>query len=299
MELSTFLVHVFCLIDDWMQDQTVRTRGPRPRLHDSEVLTMEVVGAFLGIDTDEGVFDHFRRHYADWFPALESVHRTTFTRQAANLWHFKERLWRHVLTRVNADPEVSVIDSFPMPVCRFARAKRCRRLREHSAYGYDDMAKQTFYGLRVHLVIAWPGVIVDFRLAPGNISDVKVAKDLLAERAGWTLGDRNYWSPQLREECENHGLCLLSPYKTRKGEQERKARGEPACWSGWLTQKRRRVETVIGQLSERYRVKKVWARDGWHLWSRWLRTVLSHTIAVLFCQQQHLSPLDFDGLIID
>ena len=55
MELSTFLVHVFCLIDDWMKDQTVRTRGPRPRLHDSEVLTMEVVGAFLGIDTDEGV----------------------------------------------------------------------------------------------------------------------------------------------------------------------------------------------------------------------------------------------------
>jgi hypothetical protein len=134
------------------------------------------------------------------------------------------------------------------------------------------MAKQTFYGLRVHLVIAWPGVIVDFRLAPGNIHDVVVAKDLLTERVGWTLGDSNYWSPQLREECEEHGLCLLSPYKTRKGEQERKERGELRLWSGWLTQKRRRVETVIGQLTERYRAKKVWVKDAWHLWSRWLRT---------------------------
>ena len=61
MELSTFLAYVFCLIDDWMRDQTVRTRGPRPGLHDSEAPTMEAVGAFLGIDTDKGIFLHFRR----------------------------------------------------------------------------------------------------------------------------------------------------------------------------------------------------------------------------------------------
>lgn len=132
----------------------------------------------------------------------------------------------------------------------------------------------------------------------GYISDVKVAGDRLAERVGWTLRDGNYWAPQLREECPSHGLRLLSPYKTCKKEQERKGRGEPAGWSGRLTQQRRRVETVVGQLSKRYRVKKVWARDGWHLWSRWLRTMLTHTIAVPFCQQR-LSPLVFDGHVID
>ena len=67
----------------------VRGSGPQPILADSEVLTIECVGEFLGIDTDKGIYEHFRRHYCDWFPALGRVHRTTFTRQAANLWAVK------------------------------------------------------------------------------------------------------------------------------------------------------------------------------------------------------------------
>ncbi len=40
------------------------------------------------------------------------------------------------------------------------------------------------------------------------------------------------------------------------------------------------------QLVERYRAKKVWAQDRWHLTSRWLRKVLSHTMTVLLCQTE-------------
>jgi hypothetical protein len=40
------------------------------------------------------------------------------------------------------------------------------------------------------------------------------------------------------------------------------------------------METMIGQLVERYHAKRVWARDGWHLWSRWQRKLLSHIIDV-------------------
>jgi hypothetical protein len=47
---------------------------------------------------------------------------------------------------------------------------------------------------------------------------------------------------------------------------------------GRLVQARRRIETVIGQLVERYHAKWVWARDAWHLWSRWQRKLLSHTL---------------------
>ena len=46
---------------------------------------MEIVGEFLGIDTDEGIYTYLRRHYAKSFPALRGVHRTTVTRQASNL----------------------------------------------------------------------------------------------------------------------------------------------------------------------------------------------------------------------
>jgi hypothetical protein len=38
-----------------------------------------------------------------------------------------------------------------MPVCRFGRAYRCRRLAGLAAFGRDEGAKQTCYGLRAHL----------------------------------------------------------------------------------------------------------------------------------------------------
>jgi hypothetical protein len=59
VDLSTFITAVFCLTDDWLKEQRIRRRGPAPKLADSEVLTIEVVGEFLGIETDKGLYDHF------------------------------------------------------------------------------------------------------------------------------------------------------------------------------------------------------------------------------------------------
>ncbi len=77
-------------------------------------------------------------------------------------------------------------------------------------------------------------------------------------------------------------------------------KGEKKPWPRWLVQKRRRVETVISQLAERYGAKKVWARDRWHLTSRWLRKVLSHTVSFCLCQRAELPPpLRFAELVTD
>jgi len=155
------------------------------------------------------------------------------------------------------------------------------------------MTKQTFYGLRAHLRVCWPGVIVGMDLAPANVHDLRMSEELLPlKEEGWALGDRNYWSPNLAERFSMEGLCLLAPYKSKKKEKE--------PWPRWLTQKRRRIETVISQLVGRYQAKRVWARDRWHLTSRWLRKALSHTVCVLLCQEEtHLSPLRFAELLTD
>lgn len=117
MDATTLLVTVYCLIDDWLAGRRVRRRGPQPVLSDSEVLTIECVGEFLGIDTDKGLYEHFRRHSGDWFPALGRLHRPTFVRQAANLWAVKAQLRQQLLTQVHFDPAISMLDSFP---CRSA-----------------------------------------------------------------------------------------------------------------------------------------------------------------------------------
>jgi hypothetical protein len=290
MDATTLLITVYCLIDDWLAGRRLRQRGPQPALADSEVLTIECVGEFLGIDTDKGLYEHFRRHYQDWFPALGRIHRTTFLRQAANLWAVKAQLRKQLLTQIAFDPQVSILDSFPMPVCRFGRAYRCRRLAGLAAFGRDEGAKQTFYGLRAHLRICWPGVIIDGLLAPANLHDLVMAEELLDGVGGWALGDRAYWSPGRAERLRQQGVCLLAP-------PSRSAKGQLPRLPRWVTPTRRRIETVIGQLVERYHAKRVWARDAWHLWSRWQRKLLSHTLAVYLCQQHGLATLRFADLL--
>lgn len=57
MDVGTFIVTVFCAVEDWLKgEQPLCQRGPKPKLSDSEVLTIEIAGGFLGIDTDRGLY---------------------------------------------------------------------------------------------------------------------------------------------------------------------------------------------------------------------------------------------------
>lgn len=93
MDITTFFIIVFCEIEDWLGSRKLQQREPQPTLSDSEVLTMEIIGEFLGYDTDKGIYTYFRQHLSDWFPGIGTIHRTTFVRQAANLWAIKAELW--------------------------------------------------------------------------------------------------------------------------------------------------------------------------------------------------------------
>lgn len=297
MDLESFTIALYCRIDavldemradpDW---QRIRQRGPAPTLADSEVLTMEVVGEFLGLDRDTALVAYFRREHPDWFPALLRIHRTTFVRQAANLWAVKDQVWHRLLDQVPHDPALSIVDSVPVPVCRFGRAYRCSRFRGEARFGYDHGSKATIYGLREHLRICWPGVIRAMSAAAANVHDTEVVPELVEGARGQVIGDRNYWDPQLTEELARAGIQLTAPFKMRASDPD-------PVGSKRLTRMRWRIETVAAQLVERYHLKRVWARDTWHLTSRMLRKVLSHTLCVGLCLEQGLEPLHFDALL--
>jgi len=295
MDLDDFSIAVFCLVDEAMPRVTgghrLRERGPDPILADSEVLTMEIVGEYLGLIQDSALFAYFRQQYAHFFPALARLHRTTFVRQAANLWRRKERLWQEVLRRVPHDEHVAIIDSFPIPVCQFARAHRCRRFRAEAAYGKDTLVRQTFYGLRVHVRVEWPGVITRFGIAAANVHELAALPALTEATQGTLVGDRNYWSPAVAAEWQQHGVDLLAPYRTAKHDPHPR-------WSARLSRVRYRIDTVFGQLVDRCNVKRLWARDLWHLANRLLRKVLMHTVAILFNIELGNPPLQLARVVV-
>lgn len=294
MDLDTFMIAVFCWIDEALpaatQGKHLRQRGPAPVLYDSEVLTMEIVGAYLSLAQDSVLFAYFRRHYAHFFPRLRQVHRTTFVRQAANLWWVKERLWQWLLEAVAHDPAFAILDSLPLYACQFARAPRCRRFRGEAAYGKDHVVKQTFYGFRLHVRVCWPGVITRLCLAPANVPDPDAALALTEATQGVALGDRLFWRPHLRAELAQTGVLLLAPFAHASHDPW------PAA-SRRLSRLRYRIDTVFGQLAERGAIKRIWARDLWHLASRLLRLVLMHMLAVHFNVQREQAPLHLATLV--
>ena len=92
-DTEEFIIAVFCCVDDFLkqitQGRPIRQRGFAPSLTDSEVITMEIVGEFRGLDTDRDIWKYFRDHWLQFFPNLPS--RFTLARQGANLWEYKPR----------------------------------------------------------------------------------------------------------------------------------------------------------------------------------------------------------------
>jgi len=141
-------------------------------------------------------------------------------------------------------------------------------------------------------------VIVRADVCGANVHDLHLAERLLEGMGkGWVLADRNYWSPTLAEQLSDHegGPTLVARFKLKnKTERER-----GLAWPRWLSKKRQKIESVFSQLVERYKMKVVRARDTWHFCSRFLRKILSHTMAALFCCREGIPQTRFWELLTD
>jgi len=148
MPPQELLLVVFCTVDDELKAAggPPRRPGPRPRLADSEVITIEIVGELWGIADDKAILRHFRAYHLREFPALARVDRTRFARHAADLCWTKRAIQRRLAARLGGPGAHWLVDSCPLPACRFGRAGSCRRFAGQAAYGFDPLARKAFYG---------------------------------------------------------------------------------------------------------------------------------------------------------
>lgn len=292
MTPQEFLLVVFCLIDDQLKALALgrlRQRGFAPKLSDSEVITIEIVGEFWGLDADRDLFRHFRQYHTAEFPALAHITRTTFVRQAANLWRVKHLIQSRLAQWLSGDDPRWLVDSLPIDACQFARATFCSRFAGTADYGYDHLRKRTYYGFRLHLRTSREGVIESFLVTSARVSDAAATPALEPPPGSFGIGDRAYYNPEMRRLLEAGGVTLHAPYyqKSRDPDPEESSR---------LASVRYRIETVNGQLAVRYHMKQTWARDTWHLLHRIIRKILSHTVMIYLDVQEINPPLSFDRL---
>ena len=228
MPIEDFIMAVFCRIEEILQkiaaQQPWRTRGFPPKLSDSEVITMEVVGECLGIDTDKQIWQYFRAHWHQLFPCLGS--RCHFARHAAHLWAMKKRLHEDLAKTLHAYSDaIHMIDGFPMPICLFARAKRCKLFRESAAFGYCASKKQIYRGFHGHLVMSSTGIITALTVTAANEDEREALFEVIEQIHGLLIGDKGYISKELASTLRTqYGMNLQTPLRTNMTDHR-----HPAC----------------------------------------------------------------------
>ncbi len=275
-----FILLVYTLIDDLYHQFVPSSVSKRrnitaAKMSDSEVITLSICSEVIGIDSENAWYSFVKRNYHHLFPSL--CCRTRFNRTRRNLLQVTELL-RQKLPFAFPIPQSQyfVIDSFPLPVCKFGRANFCHSFREDGAnYGKCPSKKETYFGFKVHALITLEGYITAFEITPASIDDREGLRDFAENRLGLViLGDKGYAGESLCEDMWAKGICLLSlkpsNYKTNWPKKIRQL----------IFRFRRRVETVFSQLSEQMNAERVLAKSFQGLCTRLENKILGHNLCM-------------------
>lgn len=97
-----------------------------------------------------------------------------------------------------------IIDSFPLAVCKFGRARYCRSYRVDGAdYGKCPSKKETYFGFKVHAVMTLEGYITAFEVTPASVDDREGLRDItINQYCLVVLGDKGYVGERLTQEMK-------------------------------------------------------------------------------------------------
>lgn len=294
MDREEFIIRVYCFVDHFFQKITnskpIRKRGPSPALSDVEVITMQIVGEFLGMDGDKPIWEYFRANWSQLFPKIGD--RTTFVKQVGNLHYWLQRLHQACAAELGAKwDNIHITDGFPVPVCNFKRAHFSSAFRGEAAYGFCASKGEIYYGFKGHLVINSLGVISHFVFAPANIDERDVLLENIDGISGRLLGDKGLIRPDLTEHLSQRGIKLEHALRANMREDRSEA------YLKRLKDQRRLIETVIAQLTERLNIEKMRARKTWRAGIRFIRKILAHTVGMLINKSTGRPLLKLEALV--
>lgn len=169
-----------------------------------------------------------------------------------------------------------MVDSFPLAVCKFGRARYCQSFRRDGAdYGKCPSKKETYFGYKVHALITLEGFITAFEITPASTDDREGLRDLVRQQLHLTiLGDKGYVGEALSEEMREQGICLMALKRSNSKTDW------PKPVRQLIFRLRRRVETVFSQLSEQLKAERVRAKSFQGLCTRLVNKVLAYNLCL-------------------
>lgn len=247
---DTYIVTAYCVIEDVLKASGYEN-DVRASVSAAEILLVAVVAA-----------RYFQNHHERALCILirlGDIPKLSVSRFNRRLHALSDWLYNIVslLAGIFSYGEAFVIDSMPLPVCKRARARRCKKVRGKEFCGYCAAKKEKFFGWRLHLICDTEGIPVAFDLLPASEHDLTPLHELTANlpQGASVFGDKGYISA-------DDARTILAEVGVRIVAIPRK--NMPAnSWADEYDMRlyRKRIETVYSQL-ESMGIQRLHARTN-------------------------------------
>ena len=278
MDLDSFLVSLYVLVDDWWQEHhpsSARKKPGRPvLLSDPEVITLAILAQWPRFRSERDFWRFASAHLRPYFPNLCT--QGQFNRRVRALELELRALQRIFAGEIaEASTVYRVLDTTLVPAMVRVRASRKRLFAGQASFGRSASKTEWVYGFKVALVVDPKGVVSAFGLAPAASDERPIGEALIAEDLHEAyLADKGFTGVEWeRHWLERYGTLVAA---TPKDDSRR-------AWSKadrrWASGKRQIIEGVICQLKDFFSLERHRAKTLGGLLTRLAAKVAAYTCA--------------------
>jgi hypothetical protein len=196
LDFDTFLVALYTSVDDLYRQRFARhkpsRRGRKPRVSDSEVLTLALLAHWLR-RSERGLCRRVARDWHAYFP--QPLSQSAFNRRVRDLAGVLVAMVPLLSQLLAADlSPYQILDGTPVPLMSRRRGTRHRLFADTAGIGRGGSDREWYYGCQLLLAISAEGAITGFVLGPANTEIHWLGDALLCWRANplgqpWTAQD--------------------------------------------------------------------------------------------------------------
>ncbi len=185
LDTDTFFTAVYSVLDDLYQQELAPLRrhqpGRRPRVSDSEVLTLLVLGHWYRLSERQLL----RRAQAEWRSAFpDQLSQSAFNRRVRSLSTVLSWLVPRLAQELDAQhAPYEVLDGTAVPVAQPCRGRRSRLFGTAADLGRGGVERQWYYGCKLLLSVTPGGTITGFVAGPASTEERWLAEALFSGRA--------------------------------------------------------------------------------------------------------------------
>jgi hypothetical protein len=254
LDLDSFLVSLYVLVDDWwkLEHSSEPPKAGRPALlTDPEVITLAILAQWPRFRSERDFWRFAWAHLRPYFPKLCSQSQLNRRVRSVepDLRDFQRALAR---TLCGVSEVYHVLDTTLIPAIVRVRASRKGLFAGQATFGRSASKTEWVYGFKVALSVSPQGVICAFGLAEAASDDRPIGDFLIIEDSHEAyLADKGFTGVQWeRRWLDLYGALVAA---TPKDNSDR-------AWAKtdrrWASGKRQIIEGVIDQLKDLFALER-------------------------------------------